>query len=272
MNSHDTNKTSEQLQHEAHEQIDRVGADIEHARARMSPGSLLDDAIFYPHGQSLTSTYSHMKRNPMGSMFLSLGTLLLMEDQHHVSYESRFKEEAGKAAAKGKENLREAKESVSEKASELQDKAKSATKRFKREAQEYRDELEGAEGEIESKAWEKTSEVKAKAKDAKAKAKEVREKASRKASETAEKAREKISEAQPALQNVHPFAIASIGLGMGATFGASFPMRKVEDKLQSPAFQERAGRLGEEFESAVRESGERLKNHLIDELKQFNFH
>ena len=131
MKSQDTNKTSEQLQREVHGQIDKIGRNIDNVRSRLSPGAILDDAIFYPHGQSLTDTYTHLKNNPMGTMFLSLGTLLLMEDQKHVTYERRLRGQVGAAVEKGKVQFEHGKDSVSQKASELASKAKTKAKNAK---------------------------------------------------------------------------------------------------------------------------------------------
>lgn len=287
MSSRDTNrKNSQQLQREADEQINKIGARVDDVRARMSPGALLDDAIFYPHGQSLKSTYGHLKRNPMGTMFLSLGTLLLMEDREHVTYETRFKDSAARTVEHGKDSAARAKENIAHKASELGEKARHKVQETKERMGHKAEELkeEGAQkiDSAKARAKTKTSAMEAKTSKTSHGAKELAREGIERAKESArevrerarhglDSARERIGSAGPVGQ-IHPFAIASLGLGMGATFGASFPMGRIEERFKDPEVHGRIQRLSEEFDDAIRESGERIKNHLIDELKSFNFH
>lgn len=276
MNSQDTNKTSEQLQREVHGQIDKIGTNIETIRNRMSPGNLLDDAIFYPHGQSLSATYNHMRNNPMGSMFLSLGTLLLMEDQNHVSYEDRFKASAGDAYEKGRVQYHETKERFSEKSSHWSERAKSAAREAKEKiqskTQQWRAKGEAMEDRIESQGEgfiERARRLKDKSVE---KINKARGQAVHGVEGGIERARESWQTRTPLGEAMHPYAIASIGLGLGASLGASFPLPKVEQRLQAPEYRDRIKRLSADFDDAIREAGDRIKNHLIDELKQFNFH
>lgn len=307
MNSQDTNKSSEQLHREVNGQIDKIGSNIDDARAKLSPGALLDDAIFYPHGQSLTGTYSHLKANPMGSMFLSLGTLLLMEDQNHVTYEAHLRSSAGSAIDKGRDAYRDAAESISHKSAQLSEKAKDKIHQTKDQLAAKKDEFahkaHAKKDELSQKAHAKKEELGQKAhstkehlsseadrlkresvekfntspsgsgsEDLKARAGHKLDQAKESARHGLESAKSRIRNASPIGEAMHPFAIASLGLGMGATFGASFPLRKVDERLQDPRFQEKMQRLNSDFDDAIRESGERIKSHLIDELKQFNFH
>lgn len=87
MKSQDT-KSSDQLKREVDQQVRKVRNDLDALQGRLSPGQLIDDAIFYPHGRNITSTIDHLKRNPVGTAFLSLGTILLMEDENHMTMEA----------------------------------------------------------------------------------------------------------------------------------------------------------------------------------------
>ncbi|MBC76776.1 MAG: hypothetical protein CME64_12245 [Halobacteriovoraceae bacterium] len=300
MKSQDTNKTSEQLQKEVHGQIDKIGRNIDYAKSRMSPGAILDDAIFYPHGQSLSDTYTHLKNNPMGTMFLSLGTLLLMEDQQHVTYERRLRGQGGAAVDKGKVRYEHGKENISHKASELADKAKlkaqEAKHKIERKGEELKHKASAKKDELGQRASTKRSEFESQASSygselssekhrARDKARELKEKGSQKFSEMKQKGSQRIENAKASMRNarenfhpeevvgnLHPFAIASVGLGLGATIGASFPETSREKGLRDEKFQKQLQRLSNDVDHAVRESGNRIKNHLIDELKQFNFH
>ncbi len=160
MNSQDTNidrnKSSAELQKEVHGQIDKIGSNIEDVRGRMTPGSLIDDAIFYPHGKSLTATYSHLKDNPMGTMFLSLGTLLLMEDQNRVTYEAHLKSSMSEAAEKGSQKYQEVKHNLEQKAHDL-------SEEFRLKVDELQSEYERKKESLKSKASSKKDEIEQKA-------------------------------------------------------------------------------------------------------------
>lgn len=282
MKSQDTNKTSEQLQREVHGQIDKIGRNIDNVRSRLSPGAILDDAIFYPHGQSLSDTYTHLKNNPMGTMFLSLGTLLLMEDQKHVTYESRLKGQVGAAVEKGKVQFEHGKESVSQKASELASKAKIKAKNAKTRLEVKGEELKHR---VSDKGEELSSTVGSREFNPADKTRTLKDKSSQKYSELKHRSSEKLQSAkhkfrsatenfhpEDVVSNLHPFAIASVGLGLGASLGASLPETSKEKVLRDDKFQRQLQRLSNDVDHAVRESGNRVKDHLIDELKRFNFH
>lgn len=283
MSSPDINKTSEELANEVHGQIDRIGANIEHVRTRLSPGNLLDDAIFYPHGQSISGAYGHMKNNPMGSMFLSLGTLLLMEDEQNRSYETIFKErasETGHAISekssewkdKAKANINAARESIRSATNELRSKTDSAKEDLMAGARELEGEAETASQRILNKAKTLKDKSMEKLSSARESAKEGWQSAKSNTQDRIESARERINNSAVLEQAMHPYAIASMGLGIGASLGASMSMPQIEQRLNTPEFNKRAEELGNDFDFAIKEAGDRLKNHLIDELKQFNFH
>lgn len=321
MNSQDTNihKTSAELQQEVHGQIDKIGANIEGVRSRMTPGSLIDDAIFYPHGKSLTATYSHLKDNPMGTMFLSLGTLLLMEDQNRVTYEEHLKSSMSEAAEKGSLKYNEIKRNVGEKAHELSDELRSKKNELQREFNQKKDnfkarahskkdelerkyhdvkdsiaqekeqikedfiagarDLEGSardlERDAELKSWQYKEEAHAKSQSIKEKGAQkiddIRENISGAYSSAKESVEHQLDRVTPIGQALHPYAIASIGLGLGATLGASIPSNRVNNLIQGSRSQEELRRLNKDFDEAIRASGERLKGRLIDELKNISF-
>jgi hypothetical protein len=86
MNSKDTNdkKSARELKQEIYQQLDEVERDIDKIKARMSPGQIIDDAIFYPRGGDSRLVFDHLRANPIGTTFLTLGTLLLMEDNEMI--------------------------------------------------------------------------------------------------------------------------------------------------------------------------------------------
>jgi hypothetical protein len=93
MNSN-TNKTSRQLSKEVRNQLNAVESDIDRLTNRLSPGRFIDDAVFARYRGNPRATFDHLKENPLGTTFLTLGTILLMEDENHNSYESLSRKRA----------------------------------------------------------------------------------------------------------------------------------------------------------------------------------
>lgn len=89
MNSNNTNRSTSQLQSDVRAEINQIKQSLENIKNRASPGQLIDDAIFYPHQGNPARTFDHLKRNPVGTTFLAVGTILLMEDSQQRTVESR---------------------------------------------------------------------------------------------------------------------------------------------------------------------------------------
>lgn len=88
-------KSSELLKREVFTQLDKIDTDLDVMTDRMSPGQLIDDVIYYPRGGNPAATFDLLKSNPVGATFLTLGTMLLMEDESHVTYEQRGRAQMG---------------------------------------------------------------------------------------------------------------------------------------------------------------------------------
>jgi hypothetical protein len=87
MNTDKNTKSSKELKDQIVRDIKKVKRDFDEIKDRMTPGQLIDDAIFYRHGSSPTATFDYLKSNPVGTSFLTIGTILLMENDRHVTYE-----------------------------------------------------------------------------------------------------------------------------------------------------------------------------------------
>jgi hypothetical protein len=89
MNSDTTkNVSSEKLKNDVLNQVDKVEKDIDQIKRRLTPGQIIDDAIFESKGRSLEQTFEHLKENPIGTSFLTMGTIMLMEGDDSRSYET----------------------------------------------------------------------------------------------------------------------------------------------------------------------------------------
>jgi hypothetical protein len=105
MNTKNT-KTSSQIRDEVQEDIKKVSQDLNKIQKRMTPGQIIDDLIYYPNGANQQGVLQHLKENPVGASFLTIGTLLLMEDETHLSYEEVIKQKTGHSLVKLKSNYK----------------------------------------------------------------------------------------------------------------------------------------------------------------------
>lgn len=101
MNSKDT-KSSEQLRKDVLVQLDKVDSDIDQMGMRLTPGQFIDDIIYYPRGGNPAATFDLLKDNPVGTTFLTLGTLMLMENEHHMTYEQVARSRVSGVVSEGK--------------------------------------------------------------------------------------------------------------------------------------------------------------------------
>ncbi|MFA5582778.1 MAG: hypothetical protein WDA09_01075 [Bacteriovoracaceae bacterium] len=117
MNLNDT-KSSETLRKEISQDIERLDNKVEHLKNRLTPGQIIDDAIFSPYRGNLKEGFSYLRSNPVGSSFLALGTLLLM-DNDGESYEQYLRSQGRIVYGDYKGRVTEAKKRVSESVGEV---------------------------------------------------------------------------------------------------------------------------------------------------------
>lgn len=99
MNTKNT-KTSSQIRDEVEDDLKKLKQDLDKFQKKMTPGQIIDDVIYYPNGGNQQSVLKHLKENPVGASFLTLGTLLLMEDETNQSYEDVIKQKTGLSLSK----------------------------------------------------------------------------------------------------------------------------------------------------------------------------
>lgn len=81
-------KSAAQLKQEVLQDIRKLGQDVDQLKDHLTPGQIIDDALFYRQERTPRATFDYLKANPVGTSFLAIGTLLLMEDQQNRSFES----------------------------------------------------------------------------------------------------------------------------------------------------------------------------------------
>ena len=119
-NQPDNTKSTEELKNQVLSDIEKVKDDFREIKQRMTPGQVIDDALFYRGRREPGETFAHLRENPIGTTFLTLGTLLLMEDEQHRSFESLARVQATSAKERVAERVNEAKEKLSRKKEELE--------------------------------------------------------------------------------------------------------------------------------------------------------
>ncbi|HLT22416.1 MAG TPA: hypothetical protein VKZ84_03195, partial [Bacteriovoracaceae bacterium] len=125
MNLNDT-KSSETLRKEISQDIDRLDNKVEHLKGRLTPGQIIDDAIFSPYRGDLRAGFSYLRNNPIGSSFLAIGTLLLMDNEGE-SYEQYLRSQGRVAYSDYKGRVSEVKNRVSETMDEVSHEVRSRT-------------------------------------------------------------------------------------------------------------------------------------------------
>lgn len=278
-------KTSDDLKHEVHHELRKVRRDIDEMQSRLSPGQIIDDAIFYPHGRSVVSTFDHLKRNPVGTALLSLGTLLLMEDENHVSYEAnaRIKANSLKEGIKNQMPHKElqpgqvpnamdrAKAKVTGLKQDLQSKTENLKHDFQNKKEELKQNIQRKKGEVQERIAD-TQEHLSLGADFEG----VEQGPTRKdkVRESYDKTREKISTGFQAgkekIQNLDPMAYVALGAGLGAITGASLPVSDAERNMVDTRFTGKLADFSRELQDAVNQSSNILKDLFIDDAKGFS--
>lgn len=249
MKSPNTNKkTSEELSEEVSDELNHVRQGLNKMQSRLTPGQIIDDAIYYPHGGSTAGAFEHLKRNPVGTAFLSLGTLLLMEDQKHHSIETNVREKMTGIKHDMKSRSQELKNSFNAKKNEVIENLQKKKEEFQ-SRRSYGADFEGVSDEAMI-SKETTKE----------KVKEGLNKVKANLSTGFQTSKEKF-------QGLDPLTYMAIGAGLGALTGASIPVSEREREIVSSRFSEKISDFGSDFQAAINESTNLLKNLVIDDVK-----
>lgn len=133
MNTNHTNTTnSKSMKEQVLQDIEKVKEDINTIKNRMTPGQIIDDALYSKQNlRDPAVTFELLKNNPVGTTFLTIGTLLLTEYQNQGTFESRAKTRASSLSSQVSEKVGHLKDNVTQikqKASALKEEQVSQTK------------------------------------------------------------------------------------------------------------------------------------------------
>ena len=285
MNSNYTTnrKSTEELKQQVLQDIKKVKDDFEEIKQRMTPGQLIDDAIFYRSGRSPAATFEHLKTNPVGTTFLTLGTLLLMEDENHRSYESMAREKAhvvtdkvGNAVHSAQETihrvqgkLHSAQETISSKISSSRDSSETLglNEEYTMGFGEGMD-LDGPS--TGTKTQNAKSAVGSKLGHAKEVLGERIETAKSKLSSASETVKHKAHDAVESAKHLDPLTYLALGAGLGTITGAALPVSEAESELIDSKFENNLSNFSQELQDALNESVNILKNEFIGGFTEIN--
>jgi len=81
-------KSARELKAEVMQDLKKLNQDVDQLKDHLTPGQIIDDVLFYRQMRTPRASFEYLRDNPIGTSFLAIGTLLLMEDQQNRSYES----------------------------------------------------------------------------------------------------------------------------------------------------------------------------------------
>lgn len=257
MKSPNTKKSSE-LKAEVHHELKKVEKTIDQLQRRLTPGQILDDVVFYPHGKSLKSSLKHLRDNPVGTAFLSLGTILLMEDELHQSIEERGREQLSKYKTSARESVNEARDAIrkkfpEEKREDIKEKTIEKIQNIKDAVQgkasligqEFRKSVAESENKKSFTTTDRTGKVK-------------------------ERAGEIYQKGKVKLQQMDSLSFLALGAALGAITGSSLPVADQERGMIQQNLGDELSQLRDDLEKAINQSSNTLKDLVIEDLNNYD--
>lgn len=250
-------KTSSELHKEVRHEIKNLDRDLNAIEGRLTPGQFIDDAIFYQKGRNIGATLEHLKNNPVGTAFLSLGTILLMENDNHQTMErlSKNKVTALKDSIKNvKETVRNQlphKEITPGISPSIGDIAKGKVTNLK---DSLNAKVSDIKTSIQTKADEWKSELHVEASKVKLK----------------NKASEYLHRGKDTVSNLDPMTYMALGASLGVLTGASLPVSEKERAFVQEKMSPRLTDLNSELQIALNECSNILKDLVISDVKNVN--
>ncbi len=287
MNLNDT-KSSKDLRKEITQDLDRLDTNIDALKERMSPGQMIDDAIFRNYRGDPKRSFNYLKSNPVGSSLLALGTLLLMDNegesyeqylkkQSKVAYEE-YRTKASDLKLKAVHTKERIGSQVGEMSRDVKGRARELVHQGEEKLQGIKQKVSRKGQDIEANVTEATEGIRDNVIDAtesfKERAQQARQELEVESTSRMQDMRKKAGEyrrdvSQKFKENGYDsLAYLSIGLGTGFATGSLIPLgEEVEGDL---GFDFDFSQLRQDLERAANESVNLFKNEIIDGLKNRN--
>ncbi|WP_408095513.1 hypothetical protein ACJVC5_10765 [Peredibacter sp. HCB2-198] len=251
-NQPDNTKSTEELKNQVLNDIEKVKDDFREIKQRLTPGQVIDDAIFYRSKRDPGETFAHLRANPIGTTFLTLGTLLLMEDEQHRSFESLAREQATVM----REKVSETTSQVGARVSETVNEAKEKLAHKKDQLKAKKDELKASIARTKEGAKSEFT---------------IDEFTASKTDEAIDRVKEKGREALDFARDLDPMIYLALGAGLGTITGAGLPLSEKEIRAVDSASSDKMSKFANELQNALNQSVNILKNEVIGGMTDFKF-
>ncbi|MBD63717.1 MAG: hypothetical protein CME62_00795 [Halobacteriovoraceae bacterium] len=259
----DTHKSSDEWQKEVEIQLAKVSDDMRKIDENLTPGRIIDKAIFNKfHGDRL-AMLEHLKNRPIGTAMLASGILALGQDE-----ESRENMKYKMQVKKGEYSARYqiAKNKLADKVDHLKENISSHEKNIKipHPHTEYkshridneeefltRDANITMNDEFREDSYSLHNEHHSKVEDLKNKSKENYRQAKESLASTIDE---------------HPLSIAALGFSLGALSASGFPASERETQFAQETGADFFQKLSEDFDQALNKSVDLLRDRFIKDL------
>jgi hypothetical protein len=272
-NQNQSTKTTQELKNQVLNDIQRVKDDLEEIKQRATPGQIIDDVLFHRReDRNPAATFEFLKNNPVGTSFLTLGTLLLMEGSDQVSMEEKARTKVKDARTKYGDRISEyqtkaqdLKQVVGDKIDDLRAKAEDVKIKYGETVDKVEGQIDQVKDSISS-VGEKNFSMD----DEKEILSEGIEATRSKLSSVKDTIAQKGQEAVEKVKHLDPLTYLVLGAGLGTITGGAFPISDTEDRVMSGELQNKFNNFRSELEEALNESANILKNEFIGSATQFN--
>ena len=287
MNLNDT-KSSKDLRKEITQDLDRLDTNIDALKDRMSPGQMIDDAIFKNYRGDPKRSFQYLKSNPVGSSLLALGTLLLMDNegesyeqylkkQSKVAYQD-YRAKASELKVKATHTRERIGGQVGEMSRDMKGRARELMHQGEEKLQGFKDKVSRKGQEIETNVNQASEGIRDNVIDAtesfKERAQMARQELTEESTGRMQEMRRKTGEygrnvSQKFKDNgYNSLAYLSIGLGTGFATGSLLPAG--DETEGSFDYEFDFSQLRNDLERAANESVNLFKNEIVDGLKNRN--
>lgn len=257
-------KTPKELKSEVMSDLRKLNSDIDQLKDHLTPGQIIDDVLFYRDERSPRASFDYLKANPVGTSFLALGTLLLMEDERHRSLESIAREKTAGA-------MDSARSSVGNLRTRVDDMKSTIKSKMPGKKGEVAEAGTGAPGvEISGRAEELKDKVSGKAEELKGKASEGIDAAKARLGSAVESVKGSVQEGYQSIKTMEPLTYVALGAGLGALTGASLPLLEKEKSIADGRFEEKFTQFNKDLQDALNESANILKNEFLNDFAGFD--
>ena len=263
LNNTTKSKSTQELKDQVLTDIKKVRNDIDEIKNRMTPGQIIDDAIFYRRSNSPGETFTHLKNNPIGTSFLTLGTILLMEDAEHHTLEAIAREKAVDVKDRVQNKVEEVRENLQVKFKKDKRQAMPDTSVDLKESFLKEGTVEDLKSNVRQGMESAKERIGIATESAKGNIQNVKEKVKEGVDSAKYRVQDAYQSASSIVKNLDPLTYLVLGAGLGTITGAAIPLAEKEENFVDDKFQGKTASFRQDLEDALNKSANILKNEFI---------